>query len=195
MRLSDGGQASILQLVPERQRADSLSLGLLARDIASGIEDLEQREKDLLEQQARLEADLKLANEKAVRLEQALSQALDRMAHLEEAARTNAELTKNALTKVAQSIGRVEETLDPTKRAATYEGGQRYAEAARRVLDLQKEVLSLLERARQEMTRRDQATDLQAVELLREARGTLQCVAEDVIGFLPDFGAMPLVKR
>ena len=178
---SDANQANIFQFNPERRTGDGPGLEQLVKGVVSGIEELEQRQREL--------------EERNVQLESALKQAHERMARFEEAACRNAELTKVALATVAQTLGRAEEAVDGLQRGVNNESAQRYTEAARRLLELQREVIPLLEKAREEIARRNQETDQRAIEILREARRSVLAIAEDVGGFLPDQGRPPLNGR
>lgn len=181
MAASDTNPANIFQFNLERRKGDGPGLEQLVKGVVSGIEELEQRQRELEERNTQLESALKQANE--------------RMARFEESACRNAELTKAALATVAQTLGHAEEAVDSLQRGANNESTQRYTEAARRLLELQKEVIPLLEKAREEIARRNQETDQRAIEILREARKSVLAITEDVGGSPPDQGPAPLIGR
>lgn len=181
MGVSDINQGNAFQFAPERRKVDGPGLDQLVKGVVSGIEDMENRQRELEERNAQLESALKQTNE--------------RMARFEESACRNAELTRTALATVAQTLGRAEEVVGTLQRGPNNESAQRYTEAARRLFELQKEVLPMLEKAREEIARRNQETDQRAIEILREARKAVLSIAEDVASFLPDPGRPPINGR
>ncbi|MBI4318860.1 MAG: hypothetical protein HY675_10240 [Chloroflexi bacterium] len=125
----------------------------------------------------------------------ALEQANERILRLEQTATANRELTRIALQTAAEMLARAEEAMEARQQIVKDENGDRRAEATRLALELQKEVMSLMQEAREEALRRNQETERKALEILAETRESILSMADAMVGFMPEqrvpFSSLP----
>jgi cell division septum initiation protein DivIVA len=157
-------ESNLLHLA--RNQVDGAGLELLVSSIASGIGQLEKENELLRERTAHLEAALRQRDERAAQLEATIV--------------AKAEAARTTLHRVAQSLLRAEEAVEPAQKGTDHPGASRYLDAAKRVVELQKDVIGMLERAQDELTRQNQDSDDRATAILRDARLSILSLADEV---------------
>ena len=177
----DADHSKILEFDPDRRKINDPDLAQLIKDIISNVRDQERKNRELEERNARLLTALAQVNqreERNARLLATLGQVNQRMDRFERSTSSNPEFTRVVLKTAVQMLTSAEKAINSIQSATKAESALRYEMAAKRALELHKEAISILEDARQATTRRQQESDQKAIEILREAKASIQTMVE-----------------
>ena len=187
MAPQDVTQPESPQSDPDPEGSCSQDVEQVVREFVSSFERLRQRARELEEQNRALQGALDDANRKnrelleaRAELQAALKQANERIVRFEQLSSTVPELSRFAVTTAAQMLAHAVEAVDSMRKAVQVESTARDEEARKRALQLQMEALALVEKARDEATRRILETNQKAVEILRRTRESILIISEDL---------------
>ncbi|HEX2987663.1 MAG TPA: hypothetical protein VHS06_05775, partial [Chloroflexota bacterium] len=173
---SDNPDPSVIRFLPDPAKADDPHIGELLKGIAANIKEMEERNRDLEEQNNQLLAALRHAHE--------------RIHAFEHASVANPELTRLALTTAAQLIESARESIEAAQKAVKESNADIYEKTIDQVIDYEKRSLTLLENARREADRRKQEVEHNAMEVFLQARDSVLSMARDLetteVGLDPD---------
>lgn len=166
MASQDNLDQKVLAFTTDRSRTGDPYVSELLKGLVTSFKDLERKNRELEQRNAELVSALQRANEK--------------IARLEEFPRANPELSKVALKAAAEILESAEEAVGAVRLAAKAESNDRYQEVTARLLELQRQMVSLLETAREENARRDQKANERAIDILLGSRKSILSMAEEL---------------
>ncbi len=170
MEREDTSRQYMTREAADRRGSEGPNLERLIDGIASSVEGLQRKNRQLEARNGELVRALEQCNERLVRFEQA--------------ATTVSELTAIALQTAAQMLDRAEEAIHSQRQAAEAEIAGVYADATARILQVQREVVASLEAARHNAERRGEASEQQAIDIVRETRQSIRSMAENLGDFV-----------
>ncbi len=162
----DAAEPNLIQFNFDRRSLDNAGVEQLLRDIVSSVKELGRKNEELQKSNDELRAALREANE--------------RLVHFEQPGAADHALAKQALNMAAQMLASARESADSHMRTAKAQSADNYEEAARRVLELQRESVLLLEEAREEARQGRQDADRKALETLTQAGASILSMAKDL---------------
>lgn len=154
------------------RRLDNAAIAQLLSDTAASIRELRRKNEELQKTNDELRAALQQANEKSARSEQP--------------ERTDPQLAKQALQMAAQLLLGAEQAAQADIGAARALSADGYEEMVGRALELQRESIKLLEKAREEALQHRLEADRKALERMAQARAAILSMAEDLGEVLPE---------
>lgn len=157
---------NIIAFAADRNKAGDPYVSELLKGLVASFKDLEQKNRELEKRNTELISALQQANEKIAKTEQYPG--------------SNPELSKMALKAAAEILESAEEAVGAVRLAAKAQATDRYRDATSRLMDLQRQMASLLEASRDENARCDQEANERALNILLGSKKSILSMAEDL---------------
>ncbi|MBI4317558.1 MAG: hypothetical protein HY675_03630 [Chloroflexi bacterium] len=159
--------SEVLRIDPDRRTVQDPHLDRLIKGLVSSFREIEQKNRETEARNAGLVLALEQANERLMRFEQS--------------SHASRELVSTALRTTAQMLDRVEQVIASTRRVTVSEEADRDARAVRTILQLQRQVISHLEGARELGERRHQEADETVIGILKATGESIASLAQHFV--------------
>ncbi|MGI5837822.1 MAG: hypothetical protein ACOX87_15205 [Chloroflexota bacterium] len=155
---------NLIAFTSDHNKVGDIHISEMLKELIAGFEDIKRKNRELEKRNAELVL--------------ALQQANNKIAQSEQYPGANPELGKVALKAAAEVLKSAEVAIGAVRLAAKAQATDRYRDATNRVLELQKEMTSLLEATREEAIRYDLEANERALDILIGSRKSLLSMAE-----------------